>query len=155
MESSVFNTGYGSQSNRGSPRNLKEKAYIHLKEKIIKCEYPPGMALSERDLMETLGVSRTPIREAINLLEQENLIKIYPRRGMFVENITVKDIQDIFTVRKTVEPLVTKLATPHIKTCGSRPKQISIWKMTARFIQPLPDIVITPILDRSWLTFMT
>lgn len=112
----ILNMGYGPQGAKGAPKrqSLKDKAYAYLKEKIIKCEFAPGMPLSERDLMEELGVSRTPIRDAINLLEQENLVRVYPQRGIFVEHITVKDIQDIFMVRKVVEPLVTKLATLRI-----------------------------------------
>lgn len=74
----------------------------------------PGAFIVEKQLIEEIGVSRTPIREAFNKLEQENLVEIHPNRGIFVTNITVKDVIDIYTAREAVEPLTARLATPSI-----------------------------------------
>ena len=60
---------------------LKEKAYDLIKEKIIKCELMPGSDLSEADIAEELGISRTPVREAILRLNQEKFVTIYPQIG--------------------------------------------------------------------------
>ncbi|HEY8344512.1 MAG TPA: GntR family transcriptional regulator [Bacillota bacterium] len=97
------NTGY-----------LRDKAYKMIKDMIINCQLTPGEPISEIDLMKTVGASRTPIREALNKLEHENLVIIYPKRGVFVTGISIKDIIDIYTIREVVEPLAAKLATSNI-----------------------------------------
>jgi DNA-binding GntR family transcriptional regulator len=92
--------------------NLKEKAYRAIRENIISCAWLPGSLLNEKELAEILSVSRTPIREALNRLEQENLVKIVPQRGVFVSEITVKTISDVYQVREILEPFVVQLVTP-------------------------------------------
>jgi len=92
--------------------NLKERAYKVIREKIINCELAPGELLNEKALISEIGTSRTPIREALNRLEQENLIRIIPRRGVFVSDISLKDIMDIYQVRENIDPFVVQLATP-------------------------------------------
>lgn len=94
--------------------NLKEKAYDVLKERIINGVYSPGQMLNEREIIEELNISRTPFREAVNALGKESLVNIYPRRGMFVAEITVKDIADIYSVRKVLEPFAVRLAYGNI-----------------------------------------
>ncbi|MCR4425446.1 MAG: GntR family transcriptional regulator [Firmicutes bacterium] len=94
--------------------SLKQKAYDAIKEKIIRCLIMPGAPISEKDLMAELEMSRTPIREALNKLETEGLVSIYPKRGIFVTNITLKDVMDIYTIRECIEPLAARLATPLI-----------------------------------------
>lgn len=94
------------------PENLREKAYRIIKQLIINCDIPPGSALNERELVEQIGVSRTPIREALNRLEKENLVTIIPGRGSFVSSITVKEINDIYQLREIIEPYVTGMVTP-------------------------------------------
>ncbi len=93
---------------------LRDKAYEMIKEMIINCQLTPGEPISETELMRIVGASRTPIREALNKLEHENLVTIYPKRGIFVTGISIKDVIDIYTIREVVEPLAAKLATPHI-----------------------------------------
>ena len=85
--------------------SLKERAYRIIKDKIIRCEYMPGDFLNEKSLIEEIGASRTPIREALNKIEQENLVKIIPKRGVVVSEITMKDISEIFQVRECVSPM--------------------------------------------------
>lgn len=94
--------------------NLKEKAYYIIKDKIINCEIPPGASLNEKELKDEIGASRTPIREALNKLEQENLINIKAKRGIFVSDITMKDIKEIFMIRKFMEPYIMKLSIKNI-----------------------------------------
>lgn len=88
---------------------LRDKAYEMIKEMIINCQLTPGEPISETELMKVVGSSRTPIREALNKLEHENLVTIYPKRGIFVTGITIKDVIDIYTIREVVEPLAAKL----------------------------------------------
>lgn len=88
---------------------LKQKAYDFIKEKIVRCEYLPEADISEDLLVSEMGISRTPIREALIKLENENLVNIYPRKGIFVASISVKVINDVFQIREIVEPQVLKL----------------------------------------------
>ena len=71
--------------------NLKQIAYETIKSKIIHCEYKPNDILSEMMLMEEIDASRTPIREALNMLAQEQLVQIIPKKGIMVLPLTMKD----------------------------------------------------------------
>ena len=86
--------------------NLKDKAYSYIKEKIVNCEYMPGQVLVEAELMKSLNASRTPIREALNKLEQEHLVRIMPKRGVFVCDLTMSDVNQVFEVRELIEPYI-------------------------------------------------
>ena len=79
--------------------NLKQFAYERIKEKIIRCEYKPNDILSETIIMETIDASRTPIREALNMLVQEGLIQIIPKKGIVILPITMKEIAMTFEAR--------------------------------------------------------
>ncbi len=84
---------------------VKQKAYNYIKEKIIYCEFQPGTFIDEKLIAEELGVSRTPVRDAINLLESENLVKVIPKKGVIVSKITSKDVFEVFQVREIIEPI--------------------------------------------------
>lgn len=84
--------------------SLKDKAYSIIKDKIIRCEYLPGEVLIESEIMEAVGASRTPIREALNKLEHERLVRIVAKRGVFVSEISVSTVYDVYDVRELVEP---------------------------------------------------
>lgn len=83
---------------------LKYKAYKYIKDKILSCEYAPGDFLDEKKIIKEINSSRTPIREALNKIEQENLIKIIPKKGVLVNPIDLKDIIDIYQLRDLIEP---------------------------------------------------
>ena len=93
---------------------LKIRAYNIIKEKIVSCKLEPGSPVSEKDLMDEIGVSRTPVREALGLLESEKLVKVYPKRGVFVTDISEKEILDIYTMRICLESTAVKLAVPFL-----------------------------------------
>lgn len=89
---------------------LSEKIALTIRNNIIKGIIKPGERLVEPKLSEMLGISRTPIREALRLLEMEGFIEIIPRRGAVVTTLTRKDIDDIFVIKMKLEPLASKLA---------------------------------------------
>ncbi|MDR3593154.1 MAG: GntR family transcriptional regulator [Negativicutes bacterium] len=99
-------------TNASPEMSFKEKAYLCIKEDIISCKLLPGSVLSEKELVVQLGISRTPIREALNRLEQEGLVKIVPQRGVFVSNVTLKMTLELYQVREVLEPFIVRLATP-------------------------------------------
>ena len=84
---------------------LRDVVFNTLRQAILKGELKPGERLMEIALAERLGVSRTPIREAMRKLEQEGLVVMIPRRGAQVANITEKDLNDVLEVRMALENL--------------------------------------------------
>lgn len=95
-----------------SPASLspKEQAYQSLKEWIIYSELKPGDPLNERDLAESFGISRTPLREVLQRLCYQRLIVIRPRQGIYVAPIDFFMIRDIFEARLPLERSVAALA---------------------------------------------
>jgi DNA-binding GntR family transcriptional regulator len=91
-----------------------EKAYFQIKEKIITVEMPPGSVIRESELMEELALGRTPIREALKQLRTENLVFVAPRRGMFVADISITDLNQIYELRLELEPFCARLAAERI-----------------------------------------
>lgn len=98
----------------GTKQNLKLQAYTILKEKIVSCKYRPGSMLNEAQLAAELGFSRTPIREAISILEMDGFLRIVPKKGILVTDILLGDIVQIFQARMEIEPIALKLAGPNI-----------------------------------------
>lgn len=86
--------------------NLRDTAFKSIKEKIINCTYEPGTFLDMTYLTESLGMSRTPIREAVSQLEKEGFVQIVSQKGVLIENITLKNIRDVYVMREMIEPQV-------------------------------------------------
>ncbi len=93
---------------------LRDLVFNTLRQAILKGELKPGERLMEIQLAEKLGVSRTPIREAIRKLELEGLVLMIPRRGAEVAKISHKSLQDVLEVRGALEALATDLACQRI-----------------------------------------
>ncbi len=89
---------------------LRDIVFQTIRNAIITGEFQPGERLMETQLAEKLGVSRTPIREAIRKLELEGLVIMVPRKGAQVAQFTEKDIQDVLEVRAALEALSARLA---------------------------------------------
>ncbi len=93
---------------------LRDVVFQNLRQAILKGELEPGERLMEIHLAKRLGVSRTPIREAIRKLELEGLVDMVPRRGAVVASITRKDMRDVLEVRRTLEMLAVEVACERI-----------------------------------------
>lgn len=85
------------------PINLREQVVEHVRLAIIEGRLKPGDHMVEAQLTEQLGVSRTPLREALILLEREGLVETIPNRGTFVRSFTEEDIEAIFSMRTVLE----------------------------------------------------
>ncbi len=96
-----------------NPRNLKEIVYRRLKEELVRGRIPEGSKLAEIHLARKLGVSRTPLREAINRLEQDGFVEIIPRRGAFVKKHSLQEILENLELREVLEGLAVRLAARH------------------------------------------
>ncbi len=93
---------------------LREVVFDTLREAIINGTLRPGERLMEIQLAEELGVSRTPVREAIRKLELEGFVVMVPRKGAYVAGISLKDIADVFEVRAALEALAAGLAAERV-----------------------------------------
>lgn len=89
-----------------------------LREAIVEGELKSGERLSEGEIARRLGVSRTPIREALGILERERLVTIVPRLGAFVRTVTEADVDEIYVVREALDVLATRLVVEHITPVG-------------------------------------
>ena len=87
----------------GSHRPLREVVYEELKRNIMTGRIVPGTRLIEVDLSNQMGVSRTPIREAIRKLEKEGLVTIQPRHGAYASDVSVDEMVDLLDVREELE----------------------------------------------------
>jgi DNA-binding GntR family transcriptional regulator len=94
----------------GQAESLAEKAYVAIRRLIETLELGPGSVINERELVEQLGIGRTPVREALRRLAQEGLVEVYPRRGMFVTDVDVRKLALVSEVRAALEPEAARLA---------------------------------------------
>lgn len=86
-----------------------DRTYHRLKESIYRGRLRPGQRLVERDLARRLGVSRIPLRESLIRLETEGLVRTVPYSATFVEDMSPSDILEIYSLRRALEPLATRL----------------------------------------------
>lgn len=94
--------------------SLRGKVFKQLENDILNGKYLEGDSLTETKLSIELGVSRTPIREAIRQLELEGLVRLIPNKGVIVTGISEKDIEDIYTIRMMIEGLAARWAAQKI-----------------------------------------
>jgi len=97
-----------------SDASLRNKVFKYIKTQIINGAYGPGDTLLESKLSDELGVSRTPIREAIRLLEMEGLVETTTKKGAVVLGISPKDVEDIYAIRQLVEGLAARWAAERL-----------------------------------------
>jgi DNA-binding GntR family transcriptional regulator len=97
-------------SPRGDAGSYADRAYYAIRELIVTLELPPGAVVREPELTDRLGIGRTPVREALRRLAQERLIEVFPRRGMFVTKVDVRDLARLCEVRAVLEPEAARRA---------------------------------------------
>ncbi|SDF22645.1 GntR family transcriptional regulator [Sporomusa acidovorans] len=97
-----------------SYKPLREVVAETLREAIVAGTLKPGERLMEIQLAEELGVSRTPVREAIRKLELEGFVVMIPRRGTYVADLSIKDINEVFEIRTALDVLAAGLAVERI-----------------------------------------
>jgi len=102
---------------RTTNRNWKfrtEGVYQFLKKKLISMEFKPGQLLSEKEIVSRFKLSRTPVRQALFRMERDGLIEIIPRKGAFVKFLSMKDIKELYQVRKALEGMAARIAAENI-----------------------------------------
>jgi DNA-binding GntR family transcriptional regulator len=113
---------------------LSEIAYHLIKEKIVTLELKPLSVIDEQALQDDLGLGRTPIREALHRLAAEGLVIVAPRRGMFVAEISITDLQKIFEARLVMEGFCARLAAQRVT-----PKQIAEMETALQEFEKAPS----------------
>jgi DNA-binding GntR family transcriptional regulator len=91
-------------NSRVPPRSfLKDRAYERIKHRLLNDEYPPGSCLSERRLAEELGMSKTPVKAALERLGSEGFISVSPQQGIVVRELSIREIADQYEIRAALE----------------------------------------------------
>ena len=94
---------------------LREVVIENIRDAILSGDFPAGMRLTELQLADELGVSRTPIRAAIRNVAQEGLVVLIPRRGAYVADVSIHDINEVYEIRTALETLAAGLAAERIE----------------------------------------
>lgn len=95
-------------------RPLREIVYEELKREILVGEIAPGTRMMEIELADEMGVSRTPVREAIRKLKKEGLVTIEPRKGAYASDVSIKDMVDVLEVREDLEAMAAAMAAQKV-----------------------------------------
>ncbi len=108
----------------GEAATLADQAYLAIRHLIVTLELPPGAAIKEPELTEQLGIGRTPVREALRRLALERLVDVFPRRGMVVTTVDIRDLARLCEVRAVLEPEAARLAAD--RATGADLEQINV-----------------------------
>ncbi|HYM68065.1 MAG TPA: GntR family transcriptional regulator [bacterium] len=101
-----------------SVQRLTDAVYRTLKEQILARKFRPGQRLKVDELAAQLGVSRTPLKDSLNVLASEGLIEIVPRKGTFVTDLSADDIAEVFEIRRALERLAAETVVDRISSDG-------------------------------------
>lgn len=105
---------YNLHSEVNDKYSLRGRVFHKIREDILKGRYRQNEAMKELQISKELGVSRTPVREALRQLELEGLVTIIPNKGAVVSGVSAKDIEDIYAIRSLIEGLSAKWAAENI-----------------------------------------
>ncbi|WP_144264602.1 GntR family transcriptional regulator [Polaromonas sp. C04] len=145
--------------------NLQQRVAVRLRELLIHGTIAPGSKLNERDLCEQLGVSRTPLREAVRLLAAEGLVSLDPGRGAFAPTLSAEDVKHTFDVLGVLEGMAAERAATHItdgELAEMRALQLEMqaaferrdlpgyYRLNARIHDAISEAARNPVLRNTW-----
>ena len=140
----MINTGLEDLSKIGERKSLGQHVFENLKHAIIKGDILPGSRLIESRLAETLGISRTPVREAIHKLEREGYLSKLPRGGFSVLGLSREEVEETFGIRGVLESYAARLAAEKHQPSDLKPleEKIKIYQehLDGKDLDALTDI---------------
>ncbi|HLL19300.1 MAG TPA: GntR family transcriptional regulator, partial [Rubrivivax sp.] len=146
---------------------LHQEVAVRLRQRIVEGQLAPGVKLNERELSESLHVSRTPLREAIRMLAAEGLVELLPNRGAVVASMSVQDVADTFEVIAGLEGQAGELAAQRITPAQLTELRALHFEMAAAFTRrdlstyyrlnalihrQLNAAAANPVLEQTWGT---
>ncbi|MCK5826635.1 MAG: GntR family transcriptional regulator [Desulfuromusa sp.] len=126
---------------------MNNEIYQTIKSRILCLDYVPGQILNEKVLAKEFGVSRTPLREVLNRLEWDRLVRVLPRTGTMVAEIEFQQIMHTFQVRSGIEEMVGKLAAEHITE--KHLQQLEVLQEKCRILFDIKDKAALMAIDRE------
>src|SRR5437763_1562789 len=105
---------YRGQAFRGNAAMMHDEVVSRLRHVLTEGEIPPGARIPERELCASLGISRTPLREALKVLAADGLVLLLPNRGSRAAKLTRNDVKELFEVCEALEATAGELACPRI-----------------------------------------
>jgi DNA-binding GntR family transcriptional regulator len=142
QEDMVINAVQVSAKTAAARTSLADQAYSKIHSQIIRCELAPNGEITQNELVEAIGLGRSPVREALARLTAEGLVVSRPRFGYQVSPITLTDIQEIFGLRSVVEPAAAELACQRLDAAA-------LDQLDALCVPPGPDDTIETVMQRN------
>ncbi len=127
---------------------LKERAYTELKRRITTGDYAPGCFLAERQLAEDLGMSKTPVKAALERLEHEGFITISPQQGIVVRSLSIAEIADQYEIRMALESFTVRMLAG--KLTPLQVAQVRANLTTQKKLTQKPDVLAAVKLDAEF-----
>ncbi|CAB4599306.1 MAG: FCD domain-containing protein [Actinobacteria bacterium] len=93
---------------------LSQQIANSLKEEILSGKFPPGVRIRQEDIAEQFGASRSPVREALRILEAEGLINLVAHTGAWISHLSLAECEEMYQLRERIEPLLLRLSIAHI-----------------------------------------
>jgi DNA-binding GntR family transcriptional regulator len=132
----------------GTEKNLNTRVYEGIRDYLLRPDTPPGLRLYEEELSKQLGVSRTPVKSALNRLEQEGLVTIIPNRGTYKVQLSWQEAVEIIKIRGTLESLSLEVAQNFDK--DKTVENLLKWIPDIESFSTPEDIAKYPELDRQF-----
>lgn len=110
---------------------LSQQIANTLKEEILSGKYPPGIRIRQESIAEQFGASRSPVREALRILEADGLINLVAHTGAWISHLSLTECEEMYQLRERVEPLLLRLSIPHLTNVLISELQELVAKMEA------------------------
>jgi DNA-binding GntR family transcriptional regulator len=124
------------------PQPMRKQVYVHLRDQILSRAIQPSSRLVEAQIAKDIGISRTPVREALHLLEKDGFIESVPRVGYYVKKLALDELDEIFEIRLINEKLVCRWAIEKMDDAGRRALEKNIAKTEAALKKGTPQLFL-------------
>ena len=124
---------------------LSQQIANTLKEEILSGKYPPGIRIRQENIAEQFGASRSPVREALRILEAEGLINLVAHTGAWISHLSLAECEEMYQLRERIEPLLLRLSIPHLS-----PSLIAELQELATRMEATADVETFLKLDRQF-----